>query len=70
MRSISQISIAVCVYLIIMIARKRLNLPASPQILLNIFEVNMFEKISIDQLVTDALLNLDDAYLDNQLTLF
>jgi len=60
----------VCVYLIIMIARKRLNLPASPQILLNIFEVNMFEKISIDQLVTDALLNIDDAYVDNQLTLF
>jgi hypothetical protein len=38
-----------------MIARKRLNLPASPQILLNIFEVNLFEKIAIDQLVTDAL---------------
>lgn len=66
----SQIWIAVCIYLIIMIARKRLNLPASPQILLNIFEVNMFEKISIDQLVTDALLNLDDAYVDNQLNLF
>ena len=59
-----------CVYLMVMIARKRLKLPASPQILLNIFEVNMFEKISIDQLVTDALLNIDDAYVDNQLNLF
>ena len=56
----SQIWIAVCVYLIVIIARKRLNLPASPQILLNIFEVNMFEKITIDQLVTDAMLNFDD----------
>jgi len=66
----SQIWIAVCVYLIVMIARKRLNLPASPQILLNIFEVNMFEKIPIDQLVTDALLRFDDYPTDNQLNLF
>jgi hypothetical protein len=66
----SQIWIAVCVYLIVMIARKRLYLPASPQILLNIFEVNLFEKIAIDQLVTDALLNCDDYPVDNQLNLF
>jgi hypothetical protein len=65
----SQIWIAVCVYLIVIIARKRLNLPASPQILLNIFEVNMFEKIPLDQLVTDAMLNFD-AHLDNQMNLF
>ena len=32
----SQIWIAVCVYLIVVIAKKRLNLPASPQLLLNI----------------------------------
>jgi len=66
----TQIWIAVCVYLIVMIARKRLYLPASPQILLNIFEVNLFEKIAIDQLVTDALLNCDDYPVDNQLNLF
>lgn len=66
----SQIWIAVCVYLLVMIVRKRLNLPASPQILLNIFEVNMFEKTPIDQLVTDALLNFDDYPIDNQLNLF
>lgn len=66
----SQIWIAVCVYLIVIIARKRLNLPASPQILLNIFEVNMFEKIPLDQLVTDALLNFEDTSSDNQLNLF
>jgi DDE family transposase/uncharacterized protein DUF4372 len=66
----SQIWIAVCAYLVVMIARKRLNLPASPQILLNIFEVNMFEKISIDQLVTDAVLNFEDDPIANQLNLF
>jgi hypothetical protein len=41
-----------------------------PQILLNIFEVDMFEKITLYQLVTDALLNCDDTHPDNQLTLF
>ena len=66
----SQIWIAVCVYLIVIIARKRLNLPASPQLLLNIFEVNMFEKTPIDQLVADAILNFDDHPIDNQMFLF
>ena len=51
------------------IAKKRLNLPASPQLLLNIFEVNMFEKIPLDQLVTDTILNFDDHPLSNQLFL-
>ena len=66
----SQIWIAVCVYLVVAIARKRLNLPASPQLLLNIFEVNMFEKISLDQLVANALLHFDEHPADNQLNLF
>jgi hypothetical protein len=66
----SQIWIAVCVYLIVIIAKKRLNLPASPHLLLNIIEVNMFEKIPIEQLVTDALLNFDDYPVHNQLLLF
>ena len=65
----SQIWIAVCVHVFVMISRKRLNLPASPQILLNILEVNMFEKIQINQLVTDAALNFDDHQADNQLHL-
>lgn len=66
----SQIWIAVCVYLIVIIARKRLNLPTSPQLLLNILEVNMFEKTPIDQLVADALLNFDKLPMDNQMNLF
>ena len=66
----SQIWIAVCVYLIVVIAKKRLKLSASPHLLLNIIEVNMFEKIPIEQLVTDALLHFDDAPVDNQMILF
>jgi len=66
----SQIWIAVCVYLVVVIARKRLNLPAAPQLLLNIFEVNMFEKIPLDQLVNEALMHFDDADADNRLKLF
>lgn len=65
----SQIWIAICVYLLVTIGRKRLNLPASPQILLNLFEVNMFDKTSIDQMVANAMLNLDDLHVDNQLNL-
>ena len=66
----SQIWIAVCVYLIAVIAKKKLNLPASPQLLLNIFEVNMFEKIPLDQLVVDAAQSFDAPPYDNQLFLF
>ena len=66
----SQIWIAVCVYLLVIIARKRLNLRASPQLLLNIFEVNMFEKISIDLLVDGALRSFEELPNDKQLNLF
>ena len=66
----SQIWIAVCVYLLVIIAKKRLAMDVSPQIFLNLIEVNMFEKITINQMVTDALLNIDDPILDNQLNLF
>lgn len=66
----SQIWIAVCVYLLVIIAKKRLAIDVSPQIFLNLIEVNMFEKITINQMVTDALLNIDDPILDNQLNLF
>jgi len=66
----SQIWIAVCVYLLVMIARKRLALDLSPQIFLNLSRSICFEKITINQMVTDALLNIDDPMLDNQLNLF
>lgn len=66
----SQIWIAVCVYLLVLIARKQLNLPASPQILPNLFKVNLFEKIPLDQLVINAPSKIEDRDGDNQLNLF
>ena len=42
---------------------------ASPQLLLNIIEVNMFEKTTIDQLVFDAVFHFSDDYVDNQMIL-
>ena len=66
----SQIWIAVCVYLIVIIAKTQLNLSASPPLLLNSFEVNMFEKIPLDQLVANTTLNFDHHPYDNQMFLF
>ena len=66
----SQIWIAICVYLLVSIAKKQLNLPASQQILLNLFEVNMFDKTPINQMVANAVQNLDETELSNQLNLF
>lgn len=65
----SQIWIAIDVYLIVIIARKCLYLPASPQLLLNIIEVNMFEKTEVDKLVFDALLNFSGDSVDNHMIL-
>lgn len=59
--------IAVSVYLIVIIARKHLNLLVSPQLLLNIIEVNLFEKTQIDKLVFDALLDFSGKPIDNQM---
>ena len=66
----SQIWVAVCVYLLVIIARKHLAWAVSAQIFMNLIEVNMFEKIAINHMVTDALLNVDDPILDKQLNLF
>lgn len=38
--------IAICTYLLALIATSRLNLASSPQILLNLIEVKMFERIN------------------------
>lgn len=66
----SQIWIAICVYLLVSIAKKQLNLAASQQILLNLFEVNMFDKTPINQMVANAIQNIDEPDISNQLNLF
>jgi len=51
----TQIWIAICLYLLVAIARKRLGIAASLHTLLRILEVNALEKVPITQLVMNAL---------------
>lgn len=51
----SQIWIAVCVYLIALMAHKELGIGISLRNFLHLVEVNMFEKITLKQMVANAL---------------
>lgn len=51
----TQIWIAISLYLLVAIARKRLGIAASLHTLLHLLEVNAFEKLPIPQLVMNAL---------------
>ena len=66
----AQIWIAVCTYLLVLIAIKHHRLPVSPQIFLHLVETNIFEKITLDQLVANAILHDPEAPESNQLILF
>ncbi len=65
----SQIWCAICAYLVVLITIKRLQLPVSPQILLHLIETNIFEKISLDQLVNNAMSSDFEPGVANQLIL-
>jgi len=65
-----QIWVAIIVYLLVAIAKKRLKLQPSLHTLLQIAEVNLFEKIDIIQLVTKALRQEIMTETANQLNLF
>ena len=66
----SQIWIAVCVYLIALIAQKELGMDISLRNFLHLVEVNMFEKITLKQMVTNALHNEEIEVLQLQNELF
>ena len=66
----TQIWIAVCVYLIALIAHKEKNLPISLRNFLHLVEVNMFEKITLEQMVANALDSADSPTTDKQAQLF
>jgi hypothetical protein len=66
----TQIWIAVSVYLLVAIIKKRLNLPGSLHTILQILEVNLFEKIPISQLVEETINHEIEYRDDNQLNLF
>jgi hypothetical protein len=66
----SQIWIAVSVYLLVAIVKKRLNLDASLYTLLQILSVTLFEKMLLCQLVTGVEYKPNDGAQCNQLNLF
>lgn len=66
----SQIWIAVCVYLIALIAHKELGMGISLRNFLHLVEVNMFEKITLKQMVTNAIHNEEVDVLQLQDELF
>ncbi len=66
----TQIWIAVSIYLLVAILKKRLHLPGNLHTILQILEVNIFEKRSIIQIVKDAYKQEPEPALCNQLNLF
>jgi hypothetical protein len=66
----TQIWIAVCIYLLVAIVKKRLNLPGSLHTTLQILEMNIFEKRPVIQIVKDAYKQEPDPAFCNQLNLF
>jgi hypothetical protein len=66
----SQIWIAVSVYVLVAIVKKRLNLSASLYEMLQILSLTMFERVPLDQLLADIVTDDTQVISDNQLKLF
>ncbi len=66
----TQIWIAVTVYLMIAILKKRLKIEASLYTILQILSVTAFERTPIKQLLTSSTYNCECSDIDNQLNLF
>jgi IS4 transposase len=65
----TQIWIAVCTYMLIAIAKKRLNLSHSLYEILQILSLTMFENIPMNQLLTTTQQNSDSDFEQKQLAL-
>jgi Transposase DDE domain/Domain of unknown function (DUF4372) len=66
----SQIWIAVCVYLMVLIAHKRLNTKLSLRNFMHLIETHVFEKISLQALVDSATVNHKTTEMSAQENLF
>jgi len=66
----TQVWIAVSVYVLIAIIRKRLNLEVSLYTILQILSVTVFERMSIFQTLTESTTSPEDGHDCNQLNLF
>ena len=66
----TQVWVALCIYLLVAIMKKRLHLPGSLHTLLQILEVKIFERKPIQQLVRDAMKQNTEPQISNQVDLF
>jgi transposase len=66
----TQIWIAVSVYVLVAIVKKRLALEASLYTLLQIFSVTLFEKMPLPQALSETANTFEQHQIDNQLNLF
>ena len=66
----TQVWIAIAVYVLVAILTKRLKSQASLYTILQILSLTLFEKTSLNQLVTHSKSNPDEPQLLNQLNLF
>ena len=66
----SQLWIAISVYVLIAIIRKRLNLELNLHTILQILSLSVFEKMPLEQLLTQSEHQIADLPPDNQLNLF
>ena len=66
----TQIWIAISVYVLVAIVKKRLNLSASLYELLQILSLTMFERIPLDQLLNNIITDDFQSVSSNQLNLF
>jgi transposase len=66
----TQIWIAVCVYVLIAIIKKRLALDASLYTILQLLSVTTFEKMPLDQLLRQAAPQIQNQHANTQLNLF
>jgi hypothetical protein len=66
----TQIWIAVSVYVLVAIVRKRLNLEAPLYTLLQVFSVTVFEKVEIPTAFSRVVDGSEDAQDNNHLNLF
>ena len=66
----TQVWIAIAVYVLVAILKKRLKSKASLYTILQIMSLTLFEKTSLNQLVTNSKYNPDEPQMLNQLNLF
>src|SRR5690606_33410204 len=66
----TQIWIAVSVYVLVAIIKKRLHIPLSLYTILQILSLTVFERMSLQQVLTDIVDTRDNHESNNQLNLF